>query len=403
MLGTSAVGDNAEPTWIPGITGSALHFDGTNDYALVADASELRFTGSFTIEAWVRRNQLGIAQAIVAKDEGSSKRNYLALILSTGLIEFSWRDTNSGSTRKATSAAGITDMNWHHVACIYDADAAASRIFLDGVQTASSSTSGTPYTGPEAVRFGARGASSGGGISDPLRGDIDLGRISSDVRYTASFTPPNLLHGAPKKLVVKLDWSLPVTGLPKNYKIYRQELPSGPNTLIGTIPFSLTPERIDPSVESEHSYRYTVAATNANDVQGPVSSPVDITIPVPTDAGADGVTAVRVPRLQLEPNPFNPRRWWISSSPPPGQSTWRSTTPAAGASAAPFRRSSGRTAPGGPCCARAVRRSRAASTSCACGPTGVRRTLKAVLVRRPTPRSARALAGRAAARLRFGA
>ena len=39
VLGTSAVGDNAEPTWIPGITGSALHFDGTNDYALVADAS----------------------------------------------------------------------------------------------------------------------------------------------------------------------------------------------------------------------------------------------------------------------------------------------------------------------------------------------------------------------------
>jgi hypothetical protein len=308
QLGAAAVGDNAEPTWVNGVTGKALHFDGSNDYALVADANDLRFTGSFTIEAWVRRSVLGVAHAIIAKDEGSSKRNYLALILSNGQIEFSWRDIVASSTRKATSSNGITDNAWHHVACVYDAGAGQSRVYIDGTQAASSSTSGTPYTGPESVRFGARGASSGGGaISDPLNGDVDLVRITNGVRYTGSFTPPDLLHGGAKKLVVHLTWGLPTSGLPKDYKVYRQELPSGSNTLIATQSYTVSPLLVDSNVQSEHTYRYTVLATNSSNVAGPASAPLDVEVPVPTDVASEGPPAARALRLRLEPNPFNPQ------------------------------------------------------------------------------------------------
>ncbi len=304
-LGSVTAGDNAEPTRVYGVSGKALHFDGSNDYVQVPDSPELRFTGSFTIEAWVKRGTLGVLQSIIAKDEGSAKRNYLALLNTNGTIEFSWRDIG-GQTRKATSTAAITDNVWHHVACVYDAAAAQSRVFVDGVQSVSASTAGTPYTGPEPVRFGARGSSSGGGaISDPLSGDIDLVRITNGVRYTGSFTPPDLLHGGPKKPIGTLSWALPPTGLPNDYRVYRQLLPAGANTLLNTVPatqFSIQ----DWTILVGDTYRYTVKARNSASVEGAASNPLDETIEVPTDAGSDGPPLVPGPALRLAPNPFNP-------------------------------------------------------------------------------------------------
>jgi hypothetical protein len=307
QLGSPALSDAAEPSWVLGHTGRGLHFDGSNDYVQVADANDLRQTGSFTIEAWVRRSQLNEAQTVISKDEGSSKRNYLLLILSNGSVEFTWRDPVAGSTRRATTSSRITDNEWHHLAGVFDQANGRNYIYLDGTEAASSNVSGTPYTGPEPVRFGARGSSGGGGsLSDLLTGDIDLVRITTGVRYSAAFTPPDLLHGGPKKQAVLLTWGLPPSGFVKDYQVYRQQLPAGSNTLVGTVPYAPVPNWLDVNTQTDFTYLYRVKARNSNNVAGPFSDSLEVVITPPTDVEADPPPLGRGPRLRIEPNPFNP-------------------------------------------------------------------------------------------------
>ena len=153
-LGAPGAGDAAEPTWTPSPSGYALHFDGSNDYAQVADRNDLRCTGSFTVETWVRRAKLSAQQALVTKDAGAAKRNYGILILSNGTVEFSWSKT-SGSLRRTSSTSAITDMEWHHVACVHDAAQAMNFIYLDGKASGSGSATGSVYAGSEPLLFGA--------------------------------------------------------------------------------------------------------------------------------------------------------------------------------------------------------------------------------------------------------
>lgn len=303
-LGDPGFGDTKEPSWVIGFNGPALRFDGNNDYIEVEDAPDLRLTGSFTVETWVRRLATGTAHALLSKDEGSSKRNYLILLRSDNKIEFSWSKT-SGSTQKATSSATITDQNWHHIACVYDASQSRNLIYLDGVEVGSGSVSGTVYTGSQPVRLGARGSSSGGGsLSDPMKGDLDLVRISDFIRYTGPFTPPGTYLGSGRRYVVQVSWSLPPSGFVNEYKLYRKLLPIGSSTLVATLPYPFE-TYLDGSV-TQNNYEYTVRATNSDNVAGPASAPLVVTIPEPTDAVETGPPLPRGTRLRVSPNPFNP-------------------------------------------------------------------------------------------------
>jgi hypothetical protein len=301
-FGGTPVGDAAEPVWINGYSGKGLRFDG-NDYIEIPDAPDLRFTNvSMTIEAWIRRNQMGSTQAIINKDDGSSTRNYGVSLLSNGTIEFSWART-SGSTRKVTSTAAITDIEWHHIACTYDKNATVSTIYLDGQPVASAAHTGSMYTGNEPVLLGARTPESLGSF---FKGDMDLVRISSGLRYTGPFTPPNIYRGGPRRPTIVLSWGLPATGLVEQYRLYRKLLPSGTDTQIATLPVA-TPWYTDVQVEQDKTYRYTVRAVNTSNSAGPASAPLDVPVPSAADAQSDQPPVARGPRLRIEPNPFNPQ------------------------------------------------------------------------------------------------
>jgi len=309
QLGTTPAIDSADPQRIYGIYQRALQFDGANDFAVTPDALDLRFGGSFTVEAWVRRTRNGVAQAILSKDEGSSKRNYLLAFTSANLVEFVWRDGPGGNTRKATSTAAISDSEWHHLAGAFDIAAHQTFVYIDGVLAGSAATNGTPYTGPEVLRFGARTSSSGGNsISDPLTGDIDLVRLSSGLRYTAPFTPPTLYRGGPKHHTVQLTWAWPVSGFTNEFRLYRQQLPAGTNTLVATLPGN-TFGYVDAAVTADETYRYTVKARNSANVEGAASVALDVIAPAPTDVAGDGAPRTPGRALRLEPNPFNPQAY----------------------------------------------------------------------------------------------
>ena len=308
-LGDAPAGDGAEPAWVPGIEGKALQFDGQSDYVLIADRNDLRSTGSFTIEAWVRRTRLGAQQALVTKDAGSTKRNYGVLVLANGTIEFSWAKT-SGSLRKTTSSAGITDQNWHHVACEYDATLGVNSIYLDGTLAGSGSASGTPYTGFEPILLGARssGAGTGGAtgvgpLADWLQGDLDLVRLSDRVLYRGPFTPPQLYRGGRRRHVLRLSWRLPATGLVAGYKLYR-DLPGGSSKTLVALTSIQAPYAID-GAATPGTYVYTVTALDAAGAEGSASAPLQAIVSASTDA--EQAPAPRGPALAIAPNPFNPQ------------------------------------------------------------------------------------------------
>jgi hypothetical protein len=302
QLGANPTADANDPIWAPSFSGKCLNFDGTNDYAQIADASDLRFTGSYTLEAWVRRGKLNATQAILNKDAGSAKRNYGITILSNGTVEFSWSKT-SGSVRKTNSTIAITDMEWHHIACVYDAANQLNLLYIDGAAAGSGGASGTPYTGSEPLLLGTR---TPGSLADFLKGDIDLVRISSGMRYTGAFTPPDFYRGGRQRHVVKLHWSLPATGLTKSYNIYRQLLPSGSNTLLANVGAE-NPRFTDITAVQGSQYRYTIKAKNSANAEGSASAPLDVTVPQPTDVASDNPPLPPGTRLRIEPNPFNPQ------------------------------------------------------------------------------------------------
>ena len=302
-LGGLQAGDTAQPTWINAFSDKGLRFDG-NDYVEIPDATDLRFQNtSMTIELWIRRAQMGSTQALITKDDGSSTRNYGLSLLSSGALEFSWSRTSGGSVRKVTTSATITNTEWHHIACTYDKTGGVSTIYLDGQPVASEALSGTMYVGDQPVVLGAR---SSGSLGNFFKGDMDLVRISSGLRYTGAFTPPNLYRGGPRRPTIVLSWGLPASGLVKQYRLYRKLLPSGSDTQIATL-LASSPTYTDAFVEQNKVYRYTVRALNSANVQGPASAPLDVAVPSATDAQGDTPPIAHGPPLRIEPNPFNPQ------------------------------------------------------------------------------------------------
>jgi hypothetical protein len=96
-LGSGTGSDSSDPTWIGGVDGNALRFDGSNDYIEIADAPSLDMPSSFTIEAWIQQADGAGTGTLVNKGE-SGERTYRIRVTSSRDIEFRW-DTNSGSAR----------------------------------------------------------------------------------------------------------------------------------------------------------------------------------------------------------------------------------------------------------------------------------------------------------------
>jgi hypothetical protein len=220
-------------------------------------------------------------------------------ILSNGKIEFSWAKT-SGSTRKTTSTVGITDMEWHHVACVFDAANELNTIYVDGLRQGSSDATGTPYTGPEPVILGARGASS---LSDWLKGDSTWCASRTACATRDRSRPPTFLRGGAQRHIV--DSAVEAAGIGTRQEL--QRLPAaaavGSSVLLGNVGVD-TPTYTDISGNPGTTYRYTIKARNSANVEGPASAPLDVPMPQPTDVTSEGPPSAPGARLRLDPNPI---------------------------------------------------------------------------------------------------
>ena len=114
-------------------------FNGSSQNINVADSGSLDITGNFTLSAWFSKTSNSGWDAIVSKGSTTSQINYY---LATTGTELAIGFTDSGGTWRelVTSGLGLTTGTWYHAAATYDDTANTWKLYLDGNQVASAST-----------------------------------------------------------------------------------------------------------------------------------------------------------------------------------------------------------------------------------------------------------------------
>jgi len=190
-------------TWVAGHSGSALSFNGTNNWVTIADANFLDFTTGMTIEAWVNPKSLTGWQAVVMKERAGG----LAYAL------YSSDDTNKppagyvnvgGSDRSAGGAATIPLNAWTHLATTYDGT--SLRIYVNGTLVTTTAVAGSIVTSTGVLRVG--GNSVWGEYFNGLIDDVRLyNRALTAAEIQSDMAPP----AAPAASATQLLAAMPIT------------------------------------------------------------------------------------------------------------------------------------------------------------------------------------------------
>ncbi|GEM_PF-6298357 len=169
----------AEGDWTTGKFGSAISYDGTDDYAYCTDAgcggtTKLDFgvAPAFSFGAWFKTSTTGTQQRIIGKKSTSAaSAGYMADIRTTNAARCKLADGTNDSA--ISSTATVTDGNWHHIMCV--ATGSALYMYLDGALVATDSdTSDVTLTLDNTSDFRLGTA---GNDSDDLTGQIDDARV----------------------------------------------------------------------------------------------------------------------------------------------------------------------------------------------------------------------------------
>jgi hypothetical protein len=121
-----------DAVWGPGQAGSALVFDGTNDYVSIPDHPSLDYSGyaGLTLALWVRPDRLNHTDEQTVFGHWSGRKGSRALQLLLGQDNRWQCETNDGDG-VATSASVAALGTWSHVACRWTP--AGLEIYVNGV------------------------------------------------------------------------------------------------------------------------------------------------------------------------------------------------------------------------------------------------------------------------------
>lgn len=178
-------------TWVPGVVGQALKFNGWASVDL-GDVYDLG-TADRTISLWFRASSNRWSEALLSK--GTSIGNSVQTIyLRRGKLKA--RVVMGGTRFTLTSNRSVADGQWHHVALVIDRDA-RMRLYLDGKEERSvdiSARATTEVANDNSMMLGRTGR------GNFYRGELDGLRI-----YSSALDAAAILDDYSGRLLARLD------------------------------------------------------------------------------------------------------------------------------------------------------------------------------------------------------
>jgi hypothetical protein len=273
------------PTWTTGQTGSALRFDGTNDFVLVPDAASLKPTNTLSVFLWINKEASDTAIRTAIAKENASNRGWLIYHESTDKLTCGI-DTDNNQRYDAdellTSTNTVSRGSWHHVGFTFNRGVLT--VYVDGVANGSKTLTETSLpSDPDALRIGVRGD----GGTQPWAGLLDEVRIYNRVLSAAEIaalvqsdaTPPSAPAGLTATASgeqINLSWTAASdaeSGI-SGYKIYRG-ITSGGETFLAQV--GNVTSYTDLTTLPNTTYFYQISAVNGAGLEGSRSNEANAT------------------------------------------------------------------------------------------------------------------------------
>lgn len=168
--------------------GTSCYFDGTGDGVTAVDDPGFNFgTDDATLEAWVYITDLSAPRTFFNKGDAGANACFDLYAFTDGKLYSTFYLGGSTFVSMSSAAGAMTLNTWHHVAAVRSGS--TFRLFLNGVQVSSGTSSAAMRTTTMALQVGAgSGSASMFGYMDEVR--ITKGRA----RYTEAFTPHAIKH-----------------------------------------------------------------------------------------------------------------------------------------------------------------------------------------------------------------
>jgi PKD repeat protein len=146
-------GTISNATWVPGESGNALSFNGTNAWVTVPDSPALELTTAMTLEAWVKPTAAppSGSWASVLFKEGATDANYTIYGFDGNRDPLLGFYTPSGVVQ-AIGPSTLALGTWTHLAATYGGSTAT--LYVNGTAVATQAASGPMPTSTDPLRIG---------------------------------------------------------------------------------------------------------------------------------------------------------------------------------------------------------------------------------------------------------
>jgi hypothetical protein len=126
---------------------NSFTFDGNNDFVTMGNVLNFERLDTFSISAWVKKNDNGLGGAIIAKQETSGNlKGWLFYFNTDNTLRFFLRRQNQTYNRLiATSTNSISTGSWNHVLVTYDGSSTelGFNFYINGVDAGSNGAGST--------------------------------------------------------------------------------------------------------------------------------------------------------------------------------------------------------------------------------------------------------------------